>query len=122
MTRITVAHSEPFEGASEASAWLQETAADGKARSAAARQALELLNRALDALREAAEDPLVAEVGLTGALAIRLGYGTGEQLADGLWTEARQLPEPPPPRHLELDPQQHVAEALGGLDTEAPRD
>jgi hypothetical protein len=114
VTRVTVARSEPFKDASEASAWLDGIASDGKGRSAAAREALELLNRALDALREAAEDPLVAEVGLNGALAIRLGYGSGEQLADGQWTEARQLPEPPPPRHLELDPQQQVADKLAG--------
>jgi hypothetical protein len=117
---VTVARSTPFDGEPQASAWLGEIAGDGKARSAEARAALELLNRALDALRAAAEDPLVSEVGLNSALAIRLGYGSGEQLADGQWTEARQLPDPPPPRHLELDPQQQVAEKLaGGAEAEA---
>lgn len=114
VTRVTVARSEPFVDAAGAQSWLDETASDGKRRSAEAREALELLNRALDALREAAEDPLVSEVGLSGALAIRIGYGTGEELADGNWTEARQLPEPPQPPHLELDPQQKVAESLAG--------
>jgi len=114
VTRVTVAQSTPFESDQQASAWLGKLAGDRKARGAEARAALELLNRALDALREAAEDPLVSEVGLNSALAIRLGYGSGEQLADGQWTEARQLPDPPPPRHLELDPQQQVAEELAG--------
>jgi hypothetical protein len=118
VTRVTVARSTPFENAEEASAWLDEVARDGKARSAAATDAVELLNRALGALRDAADDPLVQDVGLGGALSIRIGYGTGHELADGNWTEARQLPDPPTPRHLELDPQRQVAQELSGREPE----
>lgn len=122
VTRVTVARTAPFEDATEASAWLEKTARDGKARSAAAADAVELLNRALGALRDAADDPLVQDVGLGGALAIRIGYGSGDQLADGQWTEARQLPDPPPPRHLELDPQKQVADELAGRQSEQTAD
>ena len=73
-----------------------------------------LLNRALDALREATGDPLIHDVGASTALTIRIGWGSGDQIADGNWTEAEQLPPPPTPRRSSLDPQQEVAEALSG--------
>jgi hypothetical protein len=79
---------------------------------------VELLNRALEALREATEDPLIHDVGASQALAIRIGWGTGEQLADGDWTEAQQLPPPPTPRRASLDPQEHVARVLSGRERE----
>lgn len=118
VTRVTVARSTPFEGESEARAWLEGISNDPKRRATAARDELALLNRALDALRRAAEDPLVHEVGISEALAVRIGYGSGDELADGHWTAARQLPDPPPPRHLELDPQKAVADELAGREPE----
>jgi hypothetical protein len=81
-----------------------------------------LLNRALAAVREAAEDPLVHEVGASQALAVRIGYGSGDDLVDGRFAEARQLPPPPTPRRASLDPQQHVADVLGGREEEAQGD
>ena len=53
-------------------------------------------------------------MGASQALAIRIGYGTGDQLADGRWTEAEQLPPPPASRRDKLDPQEQVARALSG--------
>ncbi len=118
VTRITVVRSDPFDDEAAGSKWLDDLAGDSKRRVAEAREALALLNFALEALRDAAEDPLVHTVGVSTALAVRVGFGTGEQLADGNWTEARQLPPPPSPRHLELDPQKEVADRLAGRDSE----
>jgi hypothetical protein len=109
-----VARAQPFEGDRAAESWLESTAGDPKRRVAEAKGAVEVLNRALEALREATGDPLVHGVGASQALAIRIGYGTGDQLADGRWTEAEQLPPPPVPRREKLDPQQHVAQVLSG--------
>ena len=52
---------------------------------------LEVLNRALHAFRVVTADPYQNVVSLRQALVVRLGYGAGEQVADGLWTEAREL-------------------------------
>jgi hypothetical protein len=114
VTRVTVARSDPFDGEAAAQRWLAATADSAEARVAEAKDAVALLNRALAAVREAAEDPLVHDVGASQALAIRIGYGTGDDLVDGRWREARQLPPPPTPRRASLDPQQHVAEVLSG--------
>jgi hypothetical protein len=122
VTRVTVARSEPFDGDAAAGRWLEDTARDPEARVEEAKAAVALLNRALEAVREAAEDPLVHDVGASQALAIRIGYGTGEQLVDGRWAEAHQLPPPPTPRRAALDPQQHVAEVLSGREPEEPAD
>jgi hypothetical protein len=114
VTRVTVARSDPFDGEPAAQGWLEETADSADARVAEAKGAVALLNRALAAVREAAEDPLVHDVGASQALTVRIGYGTGDDLVEGRWTEARQLPPPPTPRRASLDPQQHVAEVLSG--------
>ena len=50
-----------------------------------------VLNRALHAYRLAAADPHVHGIGRRDALVARLGYGAGEEVADGLWTDAREL-------------------------------
>jgi hypothetical protein len=118
VTRVTVAGGEPFEDDRAARRWLEATADDPGARVAEARSAVALLNRALAALREATEDPLIHDAGASQALAIRIGWGTGDQLADGEWTEAAQLPPPPTPRRASLDPQEQVARALSGREPE----
>jgi hypothetical protein len=53
--------------------------------------ALAVLNRALHAFRLVTADPYLNPVGRDQALVARLGYGAGEQVADGLWTDAREL-------------------------------
>jgi hypothetical protein len=114
VTRVTIAEAAPFDGEKAATAWLERTLNDGKALNEAARDAVELINVALGALREAADDPLIGDVGVGNALVVRIGFGAGEELADGHWTEARQLPSPGPRRHEQLDPQRQVANRLAG--------
>src|SRR5262249_58805770 len=92
-TRATIIDVEaPLEGRERASAWLKGAGepelADG----------LAVLNRALHAYRIATADPRSRGVRRHDALVARLGYGAGEQVADGLWTDARELIDPGPRR------------------------
>ena len=119
VSRLTVAGgSELVDG--EASGWLDSVADDPERRSAAVRSATRLINRALNALRAEARDPLVQDIGATRALAVRIGYGSGDQLAEGRWTEARELPPPRRGRLDDVDPQTRVAAVLGGHDEVHP--
>lgn len=118
VTRAMVCTGEPFESEQAASEWLEQISHEPKRVNAEVKEALAVLNRALTALREAAEDPLVHEVGIPGTLSIRIGYGSGEQVADGVWTEARQLPPAPAAKHEELDPHHRVATELAGREAE----
>ncbi len=120
LTRVTVAGGRRFGAGSEALDWLQATAGDRERRAAEVREATLLLNRALNALRAGARDPLIQDVGATRALAIRIGFGEGEQLADGRWTEARELPPPRRGRLDGIDPQTRVAAVLAGRDRVHP--
>jgi hypothetical protein len=54
-------------------------------------EALETLNRALHAFRIVSGDPYLYPVARRQAIVARLGYGAGEQVADGLWAAAREL-------------------------------
>jgi hypothetical protein len=113
LTRVTVVSAERLEPG-DAERWLDRMAESAEDRAKQVRAATRLLNRALHAMRAAAGDPLIQEVGASRALAVRLGYGTGEEVADGRWSEARQLPPPPRGRREDIDPQQRVAAVLGG--------
>ena len=120
VTRVTVAGGEAFQGPAAAVAWLESVTGDAARRAAEVRSATKLLNRALAALRAGAGDPLVQEVGATRALAIRIGFGEGEQLADGRWSEARELPPPRRGRHEDVSPQSRVAAVLAGREEVHP--
>jgi hypothetical protein len=109
----------PFADEGAADRWLEEVAGDRDLSSALASEALLRLNRALHAHRTAAGDPTVADVDASRPVAIRFGFGTGEDVADGRWQRALELPE----RHrrglLQRDydamrPQERVAAVLGG--------
>ena len=76
---------DPLPDADQARAWLDAAGEDELAAG------LAVLNRALQAHRLAAADPHAHGVGREDPHVARLGYGAGEQVADGLWTDARQL-------------------------------
>ena len=50
-----------------------------------------MLNRVLYAHRIAGAAPHIHEISPTQALVVRAGFGEGEQVADGLWSDAREL-------------------------------
>jgi hypothetical protein len=80
------------------------------------------LNRVLHAHRVAVADPCAREVARAQALVVRVGYGDGEDVADGRWDRARELPAVPwrgGARHrgaAALRPQERLAALLGGRD------
>ncbi|MBB4662641.1 hypothetical protein [Conexibacter arvalis] len=110
-SRVTIIDARPADAA-EAERWLaaadQETARDG----------LGDLGRLVRAHRIAAADPGVPLPHLGQALVARVGVGAGEQVADGRWSEARELPLPGserrPRRSVALRPQERLAALLGG--------
>ncbi len=109
-SRTTVIEAEPT-SAEEAAAWL--AAADRSA----AETALDPLSRAVHAYRLASSDPHVHEPALAQALVARAGYGAGEQVAQGRWTDARELQTPEGRQRRRgaiLHPQERLAALLGG--------
>lgn len=120
VSRVTVTGSDPFGDPEAAGEWLDRIAADPEARTDEVRSATRVVNRAINALRAAARDPLVQDIGATRALAIRIGFGAGEQLAHGRWTKARELPPPRRGRLDDVHPQTRVAAVLGGREQVHP--
>jgi len=107
-------------GKREAEGWLARLMRDAEARAAEVRSATRLVNRALNALRAGARDPLVQDIGATRALELRVGYGTGDELAEGRWSEAKDLAKPRRGRLDDVDPQTRVASVLAGRDEVHP--
>jgi hypothetical protein len=116
VTRATVIAAGTLEGEARAEAWLRD--ACGRAAEATVDAALAVLNRALHARRVAAADPYATEVALRHTLLTRVGYGTGEEVSDGLWTAARELPpaEGKLARESALRPQERFAALLAARD------
>jgi hypothetical protein len=102
----------------QARAWMSDLDGEREIEAAAA-----VLNRVLHFHRIAAADPYVHEISPDQALVIRAGWGEGEQVADGLWLHASELPWRGPAgvrkkrigdRAAALRPQERLAELLGG--------
>jgi hypothetical protein len=111
VTRATVIEASPLGDLDAADAWLARAVDEA----AVADEALGVLNAAVAGYRIAAGDPWVADAALARALVCRVGYGTGEQVADGEWESARELPPPRRSRTM-LSPGERVAAILGGRD------
>jgi hypothetical protein len=109
--RATIVDPIPLSAERQAHAWLADLDAERESLAAAA-----VLNRVLYAHRVASADPYVHEVSPGQALVIRAGWGEGEQVADGRWLYARELPFPTPRKQRRvaaLRPMERLAELLG---------
>lgn len=110
---------EPFANAAEAERWLDGAVAVEAELEAIRGEGARLLNRALHAQAAAAADPLLAEASPERAVAVRIGYGSGEEVAAGGFTAAREVNVAPTGsrrrrREEELRPQERLAAVLGG--------
>lgn len=121
LTRVTAVRAqEPFGSPADAQHWLEETIVGEDSIASAIAEAIGLVNRALHAQTVASADPLGAELSATGAVVARIGHGSGKEVAEGRFTEAKALD----PRAVsgsrrqrrdeELRPQERLAAILGG--------
>ncbi len=101
---------EPMASQEQARTWLSAAGEDYLV------EGLAVLNRALHAFRLVTADPYLNSVGREATLVARIGYGGGEQVADGLWTDAVELElrSERQRRARVLTPQARLAAVLGG--------
>jgi hypothetical protein len=100
----------PLSDSDEARAWLASAGEDYLAAD------LDVLNRALHAFRLVTADPYVHPIARQQSLVARIGYGVGEQVADGQWTDARELliHQPRQRRAKVLHPEARLAAIMTG--------
>lgn len=109
---------EPFDSAEAAAGWLTG-AVEAEAVDALVAEAAHLLNRALHAQATATADPYGQEISPQRAVLVRIGCGSGEDVASGRFSVAREVDvRGGSPRRRrreeELHPQERVAAVLGG--------
>lgn len=116
VTRATVIRSGAFGDAGQADYWLDAARADEALREDLVAEGLGIVNRALHAHAVATRDPYAGGASPGAQVATRIGWGTGDELADGRWSEAIEV-EPASGRRSRteaLRPQERLAAALGG--------
>jgi hypothetical protein len=115
--RATIVRAAPFASADEAADWLAGADPDAELEAG-----VTALNRALHAHRVATADPYVTEVSPERALVARLGYGSGDEVADGRFGECMELPvsgRRRARRSMEA-PEERFAALLGGREEVLP--
>jgi hypothetical protein len=113
VTRATVIDATPLGEEDDAAAWLAAALEDEGTLT----DALAVLTRAVAAQRVAAADPWLADPDLDRALATRIGFGSGEAVAEGEWHDAREIDRARRGgRRRALDPRERIAALLSGRD------
>jgi hypothetical protein len=104
-----IAAATPLEDAAAAARWLAAAGEDELA------EHLRVLERTLHAFRVATADPYSEPLSRERLLVARIGFGDGEEVAAGHWSEARELLPPPASRRRSklLEPQSRLAGVLG---------
>jgi hypothetical protein len=121
LSRITAIRAqEPFESEAEAASWLGAAVDSEDSIDTVIADAIDLLNRALHALAVASADPLGAELRAERAATVRIGHGSGKEVAAGRFTAAKAVDGGAAAgsrrrrRDEELRPQERLAAVLGG--------
>jgi hypothetical protein len=121
LARVTAVRAfQAFEDEPAARAWLEAASREEETVDRLVEEGIDDLNRALHAHAVASGDPHPQAVAPARAVTVRIGYGSGEELADGIFTAAHQVDLGQGPasrrqqRDEELRPQQRLAAVLGG--------
>jgi hypothetical protein len=121
-SRASIVQPEAFPSPDHAERWLSALRAERESAERELSAALAGLNRALRAHRLAAADPYAREVSDSDALAIRMGFGEGEAVAEGRFAGAWELPRRGPRRtrrSMEA-PEERFAALIGGREPALP--
>lgn len=118
VTRLTVIPAEE-RSPEDSERELDSLGHDTEAAEAAVLDGLRAANRLMRAHRIATQDPYGHEIARAAPVAVRLGFGTGGELADGRWTRALDIPAPERRRRRTeaLRPQERLAELLAGRES-----
>ncbi len=120
LSRVTAVRAEePFEEAGEADAWLEDALASEDSIDALVAEGVSLLNRAIYAHAVASADQLGTELRVDSATTVRIGHGSGKEVASGRFSSAREVDvragaSARRRKDEELRPQERVAAVLGG--------
>jgi hypothetical protein len=115
-SRLSVVRAAPFESREEADAWLSGLRGEKGSLESEAALGAAALNRFLRAHRAAAADPWGRDVSAEHALVVRVGYGDGDQVAEGRYEAAYELPRKPrgSRKREDLAPAERLAAIVGG--------
>lgn len=121
LTRATAVRAfEPFDTEEDASGWLAGAVASEDAVDLLVTDGIGVINRALHVHAVASGDPSVQILTPQRAAAVRLGYGSGDEVAAGNYAVAREIDTQAGAssrrrqRAEELRPQERLAAVLGG--------
>jgi hypothetical protein len=121
LARVTAVRAfAPFADEEAAVRWLDEATEAEDTADVLVAEGIALLNRALHVHSVAGADPHAHQLTPERAVAVRIGYGDGEEVADGRFTAAREVDvwasgaSRRRRRQEDLRPQERVAAVLGG--------
>jgi hypothetical protein len=124
LTRVTAIRAfAPVEAEPEAQGWLEETLAEEAPTDAVIDEGITLLNRALHAQAVAAAEPFLTQLAAEWAATVRIGYGSGEEVAHSEFTAARDVDARASgtsrrqQREQDLRPQERMAAVLRGRES-----
>lgn len=127
LSRVTLVKSAPFADEEAARSWLADVAGDDEMTAGLTAETCRTVNRALHAHRVSAPDAYASDLHPGAAVAVRFGYGSGEEVAEGRWSAAFELPEVKRRglRSALIDgagAQERIAAVLGGRDAVRPEE
>lgn len=117
VSRVTVIGATGFEDEADATAWLERCRRNEAERHDLIQESLLVVNRAVHGHRVAGSDPYVRDVDANQAQSVRVGYGTGDDVVEGHWKDAYDLPagsRTRSSRRQMLAPQEELAGILSG--------
>jgi hypothetical protein len=121
VSTLTAIRPEPLGDAERARGWLETVRGDDAKIEEELDAALALVNRAMHAQRTSTLDAHLADLSPDRALAVRIGFGTGDELSEGRYSAAIDVPRSARRRRIEsLRPQERLAAVLGGRERILP--